>query len=76
MNVNQNYLAENYKHSAMKTYLLHIDNWISRWKIAQRMWFISIISLSFFLILAVIGWQGLKSSRDSLGRVFVIAQRN
>jgi methyl-accepting chemotaxis protein len=70
VNVNQNYLAENYKHSAMKTYLLHIDNWISRWKIAQRMWFISIISLSLFLILAVIGWQGLKSSRDSLGRVF------
>lgn len=47
-----------------------IYRWLSRWKISQRMWSISIISLSLFFISSGIGWYGLKSSRDSLDRVF------
>ncbi len=44
--------------------------WLSRWKIAQRMWAISILSLSLFFVSAGIGWYGLSASRDSLERVF------
>jgi methyl-accepting chemotaxis protein len=44
--------------------------WLSRWKIAQRMWAISILTLSLFFVSAAIGWHGLSASRDSLERVF------
>ncbi len=47
-----------------------IYRWLSRWKISQRMWAISALSLSLFCVSASIGWEGLKSSRDSLDRVF------
>ncbi len=44
--------------------------WLSGWKLAQRMWFISALALTLSALLMIIGMQGLKSSRDSLGRVF------
>ena len=47
-----------------------IYRWLSRWSISQRMWTISVMSLALFFVSAGIGWQGLKSSRDSLDRVF------
>ena len=44
--------------------------WLSRWKIAQRMWAITILTLSLSFVSAGIGWNGLRASRDSLERVF------
>jgi methyl-accepting chemotaxis protein len=49
---------------------LPLYRWMSRWKISQRMWTISVISLSLYFVSAGLGWEGLKESRDSLARVF------
>ena len=58
------------KMASEPAWTLPLYRWLSKWKIGQRMWTISILSLSLFFVSAGLGWQGLKSSRDSLGRVF------
>jgi methyl-accepting chemotaxis protein len=49
---------------------LPLYRWLSRWKISRRMWAISLLSLSLFFCSTIIGWIGLKTSRDALERVF------
>jgi methyl-accepting chemotaxis protein len=54
--------ADQLKHS--------LHTMLSSWKISSRIWIISLFPFFLFVVGASLGWQGLKSSRDSLERVF------
>lgn len=43
---------------------------LSNMRITHRLWFISGLSFLLFISAIGVGWLGMKSSRDSLARVF------
>jgi methyl-accepting chemotaxis protein len=45
-------------------------SFLSNMRISHRLWFISGLSFLLFILAIGIGWWGMKSSRDSLARVF------
>ena len=45
-------------------------NFLANMRISHRLWFISGLSFLLFIFAIGLGWWGLKSSRDSLARVF------